>query len=141
MIYISLVSSENSIHDNKYITICIICIPINNFFYQNAPSPDHHPAPAPGQSSTTNVGSSSTNVCPMAVIHCSALVGRTGTLIGLDTIAKEVDAGRDSVDIFNTVYRMREDRERMVKLIMYEYRDGGFFHIFFYILGSKACAI
>ncbi len=49
-----------------------------------------------------------------ALIHCSAGVGRTGTLIGLDTLAREVDCGREEVDVFNTVYKMREDRERMV---------------------------
>ena len=49
-----------------------------------------------------------------ALVHCSAGVGRTGTLIGLDTLTREVDCGKETVDVFNTVYRMREDRGFMV---------------------------
>ena len=57
-----------------------------------------------------------------ALVHCSAGVGRTGTLIGLDTLAREIECGREEVDVFNAVYRMREDRELMVqKAVQYRY--------------------
>ena len=49
------------------------------------------------------------------MVHCSAGVGRTGTLIGLDNIIREIEAGADQVDVFATVYRMREDRCLMVR--------------------------
>ena len=56
------------------------------------------------------------------MVHCSAGVGRTGTLIGLDTLAREIECGREEVDVFNAVYRMREDRELMVqKAVQYRY--------------------
>ena len=49
-------------------------------------------------------------------MHCSAGVGRTGTLIGLDKLAREVEGGADEIDVFKAVYEMREDRCKMVSV-------------------------
>ena len=49
------------------------------------------------------------------VVHCSTGCGRTGILVGLDTITKQIDAGNENpVDIYKCVLRMREDRGFMV---------------------------
>jgi protein tyrosine phosphatase len=63
------------------------------------------------------------NICPWTdssslspiLIHCSAGVGRTGTLIALDTLIAAIDAGKSSIDIFGVVYAMRQDRCLLVK--------------------------
>ena len=52
------------------------------------------------------------------VVHCSAGVGRTGTVIGLDTIANAIDLAEPMLDIYGTVYNMRKDRCFMVRKSM-----------------------
>jgi protein tyrosine phosphatase len=56
---------------------------------------------------------------PVAV-HCSAGVGRTGTLIALDNIVNAIEGRSTIVDVFNTVFRLREDRKYMVSKHIWE---------------------
>ncbi|KAK3575854.1 hypothetical protein CHS0354_001889 [Potamilus streckersoni] len=51
------------------------------------------------------------------IVHCSAGVGRTGTYITIDHVIQHIDKyGPDStVDIFNFVLKMRENRTTMVQ--------------------------
>ncbi|XP_046430615.1 receptor-type tyrosine-protein phosphatase H isoform X1 [Neodiprion fabricii] len=50
----------------------------------------------------------------VAVIHCSAGVGRTGTLMAIDILLQQI---RDSkkLDVFGTVFNLRKDRINMVQ--------------------------
>ncbi|KAK4301495.1 hypothetical protein Pmani_026273 [Petrolisthes manimaculis] len=50
------------------------------------------------------------------VVHCSAGVGRTGTFIGLYNLMDQMEQG-DTVDIFNTVLRMRCHHPHMVQTL------------------------
>ncbi|XP_066150542.1 tyrosine-protein phosphatase 10D-like isoform X2 [Euwallacea fornicatus] len=60
----------------------------------------------------------------MAVVHCSAGVGRTGTIIALDILTQTVKEG-GNIDVFNTVLELRKQRKNMVqttKQYMYIYQ-------------------
>ncbi|KAK9721424.1 TM proximal of protein tyrosine phosphatase, receptor type J [Popillia japonica] len=50
-----------------------------------------------------------------AVIHCSAGVGRTGTLIAIDILLQKIDNTDDDVDVFTTVLDLRKQRTHMVQ--------------------------
>ncbi|KAK0159358.1 hypothetical protein PV328_010243 [Microctonus aethiopoides] len=50
----------------------------------------------------------------LAVIHCSAGIGRTGTLIAIDILLQYIKENR-KLDVFGTVYRLRHHRINMVQ--------------------------
>ncbi|XP_008205234.1 phosphatidylinositol phosphatase PTPRQ isoform X1 [Nasonia vitripennis] len=50
----------------------------------------------------------------LAVIHCSAGIGRTGTLIAIDILLQSIRDNR-KLDVFGTVYRLRRHRLNMVQ--------------------------
>lgn len=50
----------------------------------------------------------------MELIEISAGVGRTGTYIAVDWLMQQVRASKE-IDVFDTVYRMRQCRVSMVQ--------------------------
>ncbi|XP_056643716.1 phosphatidylinositol phosphatase PTPRQ-like isoform X1 [Diorhabda sublineata] len=50
----------------------------------------------------------------MVIVHCSAGVGRTGTLIAADILLQTVNSGKE-IDIYNTVLNLRKQRVKMVQ--------------------------
>ncbi|KAJ8675580.1 hypothetical protein QAD02_011366 [Eretmocerus hayati] len=50
----------------------------------------------------------------LAVVHCSAGIGRTGTLIAVDILLQSIRDNR-KLDVFGTVYRLRRHRLNMVQ--------------------------
>ncbi|XP_058788976.1 receptor-type tyrosine-protein phosphatase eta-like isoform X2 [Phymastichus coffea] len=50
----------------------------------------------------------------LSVIHCSAGIGRTGTLISIDILLQAIRDNR-KLDVFGTVYRLRRHRLNMVQ--------------------------
>ncbi|XP_066964956.1 tyrosine-protein phosphatase 10D-like isoform X6 [Macrobrachium rosenbergii] len=50
------------------------------------------------------------------VVHCSAGVGRTGTFIALCNLQEEMKV-KNTVDVFQAVYRMRQNRKNMVQTL------------------------
>lgn len=51
------------------------------------------------------------------LVHCSAGVGRSGTFIALDLLLQQIDklTFDDYLDIYGTVYEMRQCRDKMVQ--------------------------
>ncbi|XP_052089209.1 receptor-type tyrosine-protein phosphatase beta-like [Mytilus californianus] len=49
------------------------------------------------------------------LVHCSAGVGRTGTFIVMDILLQELRSGRQEVDIFGTILKLRNNRVNMVQ--------------------------
>ncbi|XP_046747961.1 phosphatidylinositol phosphatase PTPRQ [Diprion similis] len=50
----------------------------------------------------------------VAVIHCSAGVGRTGTLMAIDILLQQIRDNK-KLDVFGTVFNLRKDRINMVQ--------------------------
>ena len=48
------------------------------------------------------------------ITHCKDSVGRTGVFIGLMNLMSEIDEGKEEVDVFETVFKMRAERMLMV---------------------------
>jgi protein tyrosine phosphatase len=48
------------------------------------------------------------------LMHCSAGVGRTGTLMALNKIIEDIEDEADIIDVFQTVLGLRSDRVLMV---------------------------
>ena len=48
------------------------------------------------------------------IVHCNDSVGRTGVFIGLLNLMGEIDEDKEEVDVFETVFKMREERMLMV---------------------------
>ena len=51
----------------------------------------------------------------VCLVHCSAGVGRTGTMTALNKIIEDIEGGAQVVDIFKTVLDLRSDRVFMVQ--------------------------
>lgn len=51
------------------------------------------------------------------LVHCSAGVGRTGTLVALDSLMQQLD-DENQVSIFNTVCDMRHQRNFLVQSLV-----------------------
>ena len=49
------------------------------------------------------------------LIHCSAGVGRTGTLVALDSLTQELDE-ENQASIYNLIYDLRHQRNFLVQV-------------------------
>lgn len=52
---------------------------------------------------------------PPLLVHCSAGVGRTGTLLAVDRLVKKLQAGAREINVFKTVKELRWNRPGMVQ--------------------------
>ena len=48
------------------------------------------------------------------VVHCNDSIGRTGVFTGLMNVLSDLDNGKEEIDIFGTVFKMRTERMKMV---------------------------
>ena len=66
----------------------------------------------------------------LILAHCSAGVGRTGTLITVDILLQAVADGK-KIDVFGTVFRLRHERMMMVQT------DVSIYYFFFNLSNAK----
>ena len=59
----------------------------------------------------TNLSMGGNRTC---LVHCSDSVNKTGVMIGLMNLMSDLDAYKDEIDVFATVYKMRAERMLMV---------------------------
>ena len=52
------------------------------------------------------------------IVHCNDSVSRTGSFIGLMNLLHDLENGKEEIDIFGTVFKMRTERMKMV-IVMY----------------------
>ena len=71
------------------------------------------------------------------IVHCSAGVGRTGTFIALYKLMEKIDEGvvRDTIDVYNEVFQLRQDRCFMVKKGAFIYTYVPFKHVLTVFIG------
>ena len=51
------------------------------------------------------------------IVHCNDSVSRTGSFIGLMNLLSDLENGKEEIDIFGTVFKMRTERMKMVLIL------------------------
>lgn len=67
---------------------------------------------------TTHQTSVTTADHPPLLVHCSAGIGRTGTLLAVDRLVQQLQAGKKTVNVLHTVRDLRRSRPGMVQNVV-----------------------
>ena len=67
---------------------------------------------------TTHPTSVTSADCPPLLVHCSAGIGRTGTLLALDRLLQQLQSGTKTVNVLQTVRDLRSSRPGMVQNVV-----------------------